>query len=76
MWPTGDNPYWRLTLKVSNDTGTLAEETLDINNLAHGALDFNGLLHELEKPAPDQDFGDKRMERLEEKGSLRSLEAE
>jgi hypothetical protein len=49
------NPYWRLTLKVSNDTGTLAQETLDINNSAHGALDFNGLLHELEKPAPDQD---------------------
>jgi hypothetical protein len=49
------NPYWRLTLKVSNDSGTLAMETLDINNSAHGGQDFNALAHELEKPAPDQD---------------------
>jgi hypothetical protein len=49
------NPYWRLTLKVSNDSGTLSMETLDINNADHGGQDFNGLLHELEKPAPDQD---------------------
>lgn len=49
------NPYWRLTLKVSNDSETLATETLDINNADHGGQDFNELLHELEKPAPDQD---------------------
>jgi hypothetical protein len=49
------NPYWRLTLKVSNDSGTLAMETLNINNTDHGGLEFNELLHELEKAAPDQD---------------------
>jgi len=49
------NPYWSLTLKVSNDSGTVAMETLDINNSAHGGQDFNGLLHELEKATPDQD---------------------
>lgn len=48
------NPYWRLTLKVTNDSGTLAMETVDINNSAHGGQDFNGLLHELEKASPDQ----------------------
>lgn len=47
--------YWRLTLKVTGESGVGTEEVLNISAPDHSGHDFNALLHELEKASPDSD---------------------